>query len=235
MKAKVTWFVSVFALLVFVSGLSVHAYSESSGEHEIKGTIRLKKHDVYSKLAKITLSKAYKNFHASMKSAKVFDIELSEDNGYLIYDVLFWDGKQAKEAKIDAGTGKVLAIDKAENNSEISEQNDGEAKDKDEKGGNIKGSVKVKDSAARSFVTLSQISLVDAIKKAVLQKKGFVTAVSLENADGYLVYSINIYGKNKETEIKIDAGNGKILSKESGKDDEHEKDSGKKEGYNDED
>ena len=75
---------------------------------------------------------------------------------------------------------------------------------------NGKGSEGVKDNEAKT-----------AALKIV---PGTVEKVSLDNENGYLVYSVEIKTNSSVIDVKIDAGNGAVLAQDKGQDNEkHEK------------
>lgn len=77
-----------------------------------------------------------------------------------------------------------------------------------------------KDKEERSLQPLARISAQQAAAAAEQQYGGKATGVELDNEDGNLVYSVEI----GDQEIKIDAGDGKVLyaDTESGGDEEGE-------------
>ena len=60
---------------------------------------------------------------------------------------------------------------------------------------------------SKATVTMSQ-----AIATAEQQAGGKATRAKLENETGKLVYEIKVAGKDKVTEVKVDATDGKILA-----------------------
>ena len=61
--------------------------------------------------------------------------------------------------------------------------------------------------ASKATVTMSQ-----AIATAEQQAGGKATRAKLENETGKLLYEIKVAGKDKVTEVKVDATDGKVLA-----------------------
>ena len=61
--------------------------------------------------------------------------------------------------------------------------------------------------ASKATVTMSQ-----AIATAEQQAGGKATNAKLENETGKLLYEVKVAGKDKVTEVKVDATDGKILA-----------------------
>ena len=61
--------------------------------------------------------------------------------------------------------------------------------------------------ASKATVTMSQ-----AIATAEQQAGGKATHAKLENETGKLLYEIKVAGKDKVTEVKVDATDGKVLA-----------------------
>jgi uncharacterized membrane protein YkoI len=86
---------------------------------------------------------------------------------------------------------------------------------------------------AAQLTNLAKITEEEA-KTAAIRKIGVtVNKVELENENGNVVYSVEMTKNNKETDVKIDAGNGKVLKIDDGVDDEKESKLTKKEADND--
>ncbi len=97
---------------------------------------------------------------------------------------------------------------------------------------NIKSSIKIAENTSYTEkVQMAKISLINAIEIGLKKVRGKAVRAELDNENGYLVYSVIITFNNESKEVKIDAGNGKVLLVEKlNKDDDDEK-----EGNNDED
>jgi len=85
------------------------------------------------------------------------------------------------------------------------------------------GSIKVIDSNAKNegresqaLAGLAKISAADAEKAALAKVPGSVIKTSLDNENGYLVYSVEVKDvQGKVFEVKVDAGNGTVLATEA--------------------
>lgn len=87
----------------------------------------------------------------------------------------------------------------------------------------IAGSIKVSDHEEAKFAEKAAISMDDAINAALKQVPGKVLKVELENEDGYLVYGVEIVKADKSVaDVKVDAGNGKVLKIDNDSDDKEE-------------
>jgi VCBS repeat-containing protein len=83
---------------------------------------------------------------------------------------------------------------------------------------NSAGISEVQESA--QLAPLAKITAEEAKTIALNQVTGNVGQVSLENENGNLVYSVEISNNQKSSDVKVDAGNGKVLHVESGADNE---------------
>jgi uncharacterized membrane protein YkoI len=61
--------------------------------------------------------------------------------------------------------------------------------------------------ASKATVTMSQ-----AVATAEQQAEGKATRAKLENETGKLLYEVIVTGKDKATEVKVDAQDGKVLA-----------------------
>jgi uncharacterized membrane protein YkoI len=88
---------------------------------------------------------------------------------------------------------------------------------------NYSGSIKIKNGDETAFADIAKISLDSAMNKALKQVPGKVLRVELENENGYLVYGVEIAKTDHQTvDVKVDAGNGKILKIDQDNDEGHE-------------
>lgn len=71
-------------------------------------------------------------------------------------------------------------------------------------------------SEAARYQSLARITAEQARVAALAQIPGTVTGVTLENEDGNLVYGVSITTADGERDVKVDAGNGKVLHVEQG-------------------
>ena len=88
---------------------------------------------------------------------------------------------------------------------------------------NYSGSIKVKNGDEATFAEMAKISLDSAMNNALKQVPGKVLRIELENENGYLVYGVEIAKTDHQTvDVKVDAGNGKILKIDQDNDEGHE-------------
>ncbi len=72
--------------------------------------------------------------------------------------------------------------------------------------------IQVKDASKAEYAGMAKISLNAAVNAARKQIPGEVLRAELENENGSLVYGVEIASPDHSTvDVKIDAGNGKIL------------------------
>jgi len=77
---------------------------------------------------------------------------------------------------------------------------------------------------AKVLQKLAKITPEQAKSAALAEVKGTAVKVSLEDENGYLVYSVEVKtAKGLMKDVKVDAGNGKVLHIDSGSDMEKEK------------
>ncbi len=67
-------------------------------------------------------------------------------------------------------------------------------------------------------VSKVQVAMSQAIATAEQQAGGRATAAKLENEKGQLLYEVRVAGKDRATEVKIDAQDGKVLATEAAHD-----------------
>jgi uncharacterized membrane protein YkoI len=117
---------------VMVAGLALagvgFAKSDDSEVHD--GTIRLEEQVEadFPALAKLTFDQAVQNALAAVQG-QVLKTELEDENGFLVYGVeVVTVDKAIVDVKVDAGSGKVLAMDKENGNDEDheSDEHDGD-------------------------------------------------------------------------------------------------------------
>ena len=74
------------------------------------------------------------------------------------------------------------------------------------------GSIEVRNGDEAGFTDLAKISFDSAIKSATTTVPGKVLKAELENENGYLVYCVEVVKSDRQiADIKVDAGNGKVL------------------------
>jgi uncharacterized membrane protein YkoI len=85
------------------------------------------------------------------------------------------------------------------------------------------GSVQVKKEDVQAMIARARVTSGEAARLAVTATKGKVLATKLDDDNGYLIWEVDVLGpQGKQTELKIDAGNGRLLAAASGTEDEHE-------------
>jgi hypothetical protein len=78
------------------------------------------------------------------------------------------------------------------------------------------GSIQVRNVDEVRFVDLAKTSFDSAVKAAITAVPGKVLKAELENENGYLVYGVEIAKADRQiADVKIDAGNGKVLKIET--------------------
>jgi uncharacterized membrane protein YkoI len=83
---------------------------KKDAEEPIVGTIHVKKHFHLKKLAKIGADDARQSA-LKMVEGKVKEVELENENGFLVYNVSILFNRQEWEVLVDAGNGLVLTVD----------------------------------------------------------------------------------------------------------------------------
>lgn len=91
----------------------------------------------------------------------------------------------------------------------------------------VQGSIAVPGSEVM-LASMAKVSLVEAVQAALKSVSGKAIAAELEEDEGFLVYSVDVVNDGKVTEVKVDAGNKKILKTEM--QDEDGKENGEDEG-----
>lgn len=84
----------------------------------------------------------------------------------------------------------------------------------------------VKDNEVQDNAQLASLAKItpDQAKRAALKVvPGTVTKISLDNENGYLVYSVEIKTNTGLVDVKVDAGNGAVLAQDKGQDNEKSK------------
>jgi hypothetical protein len=85
--------------------------------------------------------------------------------------------------------------------------------------GNQTGSIQIKSDEA-GFAQMAKIPMNAAINAALKQVPGKVLRAELENENGYLVYGVEIVKADQQiVDVKVDAGNGRILRTDTDKQD----------------
>jgi hypothetical protein len=78
------------------------------------------------------------------------------------------------------------------------------------------GSLRVRNVDEGAFADLANIPFESAVKTALTAVPGKVLKAELENENGFLVYGVEIAKADRQiADVKIDAGNGKVLKIEA--------------------
>ncbi|NJF24669.1 peptidase M4 [Thermococcus sp. Bubb.Bath] len=98
------------------------------------------------------------------------------------------------------------------------------------------GSIKIaqnsnlsEDQEAKALQKLAKITPEQAKSAALTKVNGTVVKVSLEDENGYLVYSVEVKTSSGINDVKVDAGNGKVLHIDKGAEREKESTGGNEE------
>ncbi len=92
----------------------------------------------------------------------------------------------------------------------------------------LNGSTKITNQNEANYANLAKTTLDQAISSALQAQPGKVIKAELENESGYLVWGVEIASNNQIHDVKVDAGNAKVLKIEKDKLDS-EKESGEQE------
>lgn len=88
---------------------------------------------------------------------------------------------------------------------------------------------------SKSLQSLAKITAEDAKASALKAVSGKVADVSLDNENGNVVYSVKVQTANGVSEVKVDAGNGSVLTLENQKDSKNGQDNSASETENEND
>ncbi|MFW5489977.1 MAG: PepSY domain-containing protein [Desulfovibrio sp.] len=87
----------------------------------------------------------------------------------------------------------------------------------------IRGTIPVPEQTEAAYPDMAKISLNQAMQDAVNAVPGRVLKAGLDEEDGFLVYSVEVVGQDQTvTDMKIDAGSGKVLALHKDKADRHD-------------
>ncbi len=185
---------------------------------------KLKENPNNLKSAKISPVQIYQDFRSKSTGESVLKIKLDEDSSHLVYIVLFVKDGEINKAKVDANTRKILKISKKTKENETKEDSEQENNKKDKP--LFSGTIKVQDSQQAQFPDLAKIDMAQAVSIVKKTFPGKITEISLENVDNYLMYSVTIGDQKKAFDVKVDAGTGKVIGKETEKVDNENGESG---------
>ncbi len=109
------------AALVALLLLSPTAFAqdrEDDDEADIHGTIRVERGADLAALAKITAAEARKVALEAYPDARISEVELEAENGFLVYEVELMTNGEELEVIIDAGDGAVLLTEREDEEDE---------------------------------------------------------------------------------------------------------------------
>ncbi len=79
----------------------------------------------------------------------------------------------------------------------------------------VVGSIPTKNLTKKDYLATAKVSSGQAAKAVTDAIPGQILSIGLEKEDGFLVYAVEVMGHDSNLyEVNVDAGNGKILSKE---------------------
>ena len=88
------------------------------------------------------------------------------------------------------------------------------------------GSIKVGEANEQAMAGMARLGALDAINIATKAAPGKVTELQLDEESGYLIWEVTELGQDgQEVQLKLDAGNGRLLAAEVG---DHQEDRGDK-------
>jgi uncharacterized membrane protein YkoI len=109
----------------------------------------------------------------------------------------------------DDDKGKGEEADEAGEKGEAGEAN--EANEQNEAGEQNEAESPKEQAEAARYQSLARITSAQARSAATASVPGTVGSVELENEDGNLVYGVTVKTSAGERDVKVDAGNGKVL------------------------
>ena len=125
------FWIAITGVFVMVIGLAVTGtcYNESTENEVQNGTISVKNQSEadFPALARITPDQAVQTA-LDAKYGNVLKTELEEENGFLVYNIeVVMPDKSIVEVMVDAGSGKILAMEK--DHKDIEDDADHESED----------------------------------------------------------------------------------------------------------
>jgi uncharacterized membrane protein YkoI len=201
------------ALAAFLVALPTADALAQEEETPFRGSIPV---DLASK-ATISADDARSAAEARYPGATVREVELEVEDGFLFYVVEMGEGEgdaEEREVLVDAGNSSmVLAEEEEEEEDEAEEEEEEEGAEADD----VRGTIPM-DLASMARVNQ------DAARSAVLAKMpgAEIHEIELVVEDGYLVYEAEVEVDGEEYEVIVDAGDGRVLERESGSEEEEE-------------
>ncbi len=97
-----------------------------------------------------------------------------------------------------------------------------------------RGSIPVKADNEQAMATQARIGAAEAAQIAAKALPGKVVESQLDAENGYLIWEVSLLTDNgRETQLKLDAGNGQLLAAEQDERDEHPQDEHEDEDHED--
>lgn len=145
--------------------------------------------DLNGKKLSLSFQDVIKQFEDKYANAVITSVELEEDSGRIIYSVEGMDDQNEYKLKLDAESKEVLEDQKEAVDNEDKQELDQEKLD-------LKG----------------LISESDAMKKAVAEVDGPVSSIELDRSYQDTVYDVSVETGSDDSEVRINAKTGKVLS-----------------------
>ncbi|RFU69844.1 hypothetical protein D0469_08510 [Peribacillus saganii] len=137
----------------------------------------------------------------------VTEMEKDWDYNQVQYEMTVKTDTGYNEVELDGTTGKIIAVEKDDDDDELAD------------GGSIQGDIDSTDddSTRRETAKKPKVSVEAAVETALKKVNGTVTDRELETENGILLYDIEISQEQKEFDVKVDAGTGKVIKVEEEK------------------
>lgn len=117
------------------------------------------------------------------------------------------DGREANEAEEAGENESAEGAEAGENES--AEANEADERENGEDGEEAED--RAEGAESERLQSLARITPEQAQAAALQQAPGTVKKVELENEDGNVVYSVEVKTANGESDVKVDAGDGRVL------------------------
>jgi len=189
-------------------------------DEEKQGTVKVS-HNVseFPAMAKINYLQAAEIALKDMQGG-ILEIELENEDGFLVYGIEVAGDDKVVEYVIDAGTGEILGTE-VEHECEGCENCEGCEKE----GSSMKeGTIRISHKAWE-LPGMAKIDYKKAIEAAKKKTGGEFLSLKLVDDEGFLIYEIVIIDKdNSIVEVEIDAGSGEIVEIEKAESENREED-----------
>jgi uncharacterized membrane protein YkoI len=127
------------------------------------------------------------------------------------------ENKQEEKAKY---TSSVQVQDDKNEREESEESEENKAAESNEGKKGEEAEHKAEGAESERLKSLARITPEQASAAALAQVPGTVKKVELENEDGNVVYGVEIKTADGESDVKVDAGDGRVLHVEKGDEDD---------------